>query len=247
MSADFLLVPDGLDELKHEIPSIVDLIVRTAKWVHPDAFRALPVWYPETARRQPIYDASWQRVYKNTNRVTGAVTEKFEPNIKAKEAFRTALGARRTNNWTVCHIWGVDDPHFQANNRVVCDPRFYSCVANMVWLPTPLKGFTDAVPEIKHMLRTCCFYLYDWACEHDDVQLQATEVRSGRIPDAYPKAWPAPGRYCHPPGTAAFTPRIAAAIGKRKSQLRRMLADRSLAKYPRDQVRDVLKFWKIEL
>jgi hypothetical protein len=26
--------------------SIVDLIARTTRWVHPDVFRAFPVWYP---------------------------------------------------------------------------------------------------------------------------------------------------------------------------------------------------------
>jgi hypothetical protein len=159
MHTKFFTVPDGLDELKDEMPTIVNVIARTARWVHPDTFRALPVWYPETARKQLMYDAGWERVYKNTNRLTAQVTDKSEPNIKAKKAFVAALGATRTDNWTVCHIWGVDDPRFQRNNAVVCDPRFYSCIANMVWLPTPLKGFTDAVPEIKHLLRICSYSL----------------------------------------------------------------------------------------
>ncbi|MBI3644548.1 MAG: hypothetical protein HY233_01065 [Acidobacteriales bacterium] len=247
MSTEILAVPDGLEELKHEMPSIVRLIVRTARWVHPDSFRALPVWYPETARRQSVYDSRWQRVYKNKNRITGAVAEKFEPNIRAKKAFLAALGARPTKNWTVCHIWGVDDPRFQSNNRVVCDPKFYSCVANMVWLPSPLKGFTDVVPEIKSMLRTCSFYLYDWICEHDDVKVQAAAIRSGQLPEGYPEAWPAPGRIFPPPGTANFTARIVSAIERRKGELRRMLADRSLTKFPREQVEGVLKFWNIRL
>lgn len=247
MAMDQFAVPDGLDELQHEMPRIIDIIVRTAKWVHPDSFRALPVWYPETARRQPVFDAGWQRVYTNTNKLTASVTEKFEPNIRARKAFLAGLGARPTRNWTVCHIWGVDDPRFQTNNRVVCDPRFYSCVANMVWLPTPLKGFTDAVPEIKRMLRTCSFYLYDWVCEHEDVKVEAAEIRSGRISEAYPASWPALGRRCLPPGTAEFTSRIDSAIKKRKGELRRMLEDHSLANFPRKQVRDVLSFWNIRL
>jgi|SRR5271165_939232 len=247
VSPDFFHVPNGLDELRLEMPMIVEVIARTARWVHPDAFRALPVWYPETARGQPIFDAQWGRVYTNKNRLTAQVTNKSEPNIRAKKAFIAALGAKRTDNWTVCHIWGVDDPGFRRNNGVVCDPRFYSCVANMVWLPTPLKGFTDAVPEIKNMLRICCFYLYGWACEHEDVQKQAAEVRSGGLPDSYPKAWPANGRDCLPPGTAPFTPRVVAAIEKRKEKLRSLLEDHSLKNFPRDGVLDVLKFWKVEL
>lgn len=38
---------------------------------------------------------------------------------------------------------------------MVQDHQFYSCVANMVLLPAPLKAFTDAMPEVKAMLRVC--------------------------------------------------------------------------------------------
>lgn len=244
---DIFVVPDGLDELKRAMPFIVDLIARTSRWVHPDTFRALPVWYPETARGQPIYDVRWGNVYKNTSRSTAKMTDKSEPNIKAGKAFVAALGIKKRDNWTVCHIWGVDDPKFQRTNSVVRDPRFYSCVGNMVWLPTPLKGFTDAVPDIRRMLRTCAFYLYGWACEHPDVASQALEVRAGKVPDGYPEIWPGPGRYVLPPETAPFSPRVASAIAKRKEELRRMLGDASLTCFPREDVRKVLEFWKVEI
>jgi hypothetical protein len=247
MKNEIFCVPDGLEDLKQSMSTIIDLMARTARWVHPDTFRALPVWYPETARGQPIYDANWGSVYRNRNRSTTKVTEKSEPNIKAGKAFVAGLGTRKAPNWTVCHIWGVDDPKFQRSNGVVRDPKFYSCIGNMVWLPTPLKGFTDAVPEVKRMLRTCAFYLYDWACEHPDVQEQAKEVRSGVVPEGYPTVWPAPGRRVLPPGTAPFSPRVAQAIAIRKEQLRRMLNDRRLTNFPRKQAKDVLKFWKIQL
>ena len=117
----------------------------------------------------------------------------------------------------------------------------------MVWLPTPLKGFTDCVPEIKRMLRTCCFYLYGWACEHADVKDQAAEILTGSIPHGYPNEWPAPGRSCLPPGTAPFNDRVKKAIQKRKNELRDMLTDESLVNFPRKDVRDVLESWKIQL
>lgn len=240
-------VPDGLMELHEAMPQIINLIVHTARWVHPDTFRALPVWYPETARGQPIYDAKWNNIYTNTSRSTSVVTNKSEPNIKAGKALVSALGARKTDNWTVCHIWGVDNPKFQHANRVVRDPLYYSCVGNMVWLPTPLKGFTDAVPEVKQMLRTCAFYLYDWTCEHFDVAHHVAEIRSGKLPSGYPDAWPAPGRNILPPGTAPFSPRVASAVDKRKKEIRRMLDDMSLANFPRDEVRKVLEVWKIAI
>jgi hypothetical protein len=244
---DSLAVPDGLELLAVNLPAVVDLIVSSARWVHPEAFCALPVWYPETARRHGIYDAKWQRVRKNTNRATTNVTDKLEGNGMAAKAFVEALGARRQYNWTVCHIWGVDDPTFQRSNAVVSDRRYYSCVGNMLWLPTPLKGFTDAVPEIKRILRTCAFHLYGWACEHDDVARDAAKVRSGVIPANYPPAWPTGDRDVLPPGTAPFSPRVVASIAKRKRELRRMLADESLSYFPRIEVEKALAFWNIRL
>jgi hypothetical protein len=54
-------VPDGLTELEHELPLITELIARTARWVHPDTFAALPVWFPEVARGSPSYNAGYPR------------------------------------------------------------------------------------------------------------------------------------------------------------------------------------------
>ncbi len=197
---DLFEVPDGLDELEEEMPRITDLISRTARWVHPETFQALPGWYPETARGRPSYNSKWETVYTNTSRSTAAVLNKAEANIQAAKALVAALGTCKTFNWTVCHIWGVDSQRFQETNTIVRDCRFYSCVGNMIWLPTPLKGFTDAVPEIRQMLRICAFHLYGWACEHSDVASQAAEIRSGKVPAEYPAVWPAPGRFVLPPG-----------------------------------------------
>jgi hypothetical protein len=241
------VVPDGLEELRDELPIITMMIARSARWVHPDTFHAMPVWFPETARGQLVYDATWGRVYKNKNRETGAVTERNEPNIKAGQALMAALGATKTVNWTVCHIWGVDDPKFGKSNRVVRDHRFYSCVGNMIWLPTPLKGFTDSMPEIKRMLRVCAFHLYGWTCQHPDVEAEAKEIQRGEIPPLYPESWPTRERRCNPPRTAPFSERVQRAITKRKSEIQRLLNNHSLENFPRDRVREVLEFWKIEL
>jgi len=221
------------------------LIARTARWVHPDTFRALPVWCPDTARGRPRYDAKWTAQQKS-----GAGALKVEENIRAANAFVDALGARRgpkAPNWTVCHVWGYDDPKFAGQSGVVKDPRFYSCIGNMVWLPTPLKGFTDAVDEIKQMLRVCVFHLYGWACEHDSVAEKAASVRSSEIPEGYPDSWPTAERRILPRGTAPFSPRVEENVWKAKELIRRQLEDGSLAHYPRDEVRAVLAFWKVEL
>jgi hypothetical protein len=130
----------------------------------------------------------------------------------------------------------------------VQDPRYFSCVANMVWLPTSLKGFTDTLPEIKAMLRVCSFHLYGWACEHESVVAQAEQVRSGWTPDYYPKSWPwaeQPGML--PSGTAPFTSRIEREIAKRKSKMRSDLASADYLHYPKAEVEEALRFWKVDL
>lgn len=225
---------------------IMEMIARSARWVHPDTFRALPVWYPETARGRPIYDATWSRQYINTNRLSRLSQNKYEGNGQAAKALISALGAPKVSNWSVCHIWGYDDGLFKKSGGVVRDPRYYSCVANMVWLPTPLKGFTDSVPEIKRMLRVCAANIYGWICEHPDVSDETKLIASGMIPDGYPKSWPTPRRRVLPPGAALYSPQVRAAIERRKLRLRDLLKNAG-PHFPRDEVRRVLKFWKVRL
>jgi hypothetical protein len=241
------MIGDGLDELRHAMPAVVELIVRTAKWVHPDTFRLLPLWYPETARGQPIFDASWSRQYTNTKRGSDRADDKFEANTRAGIALSRALGGSKRPNWTVCHIWGVDDAKFTKRNRVVQNAKYYSCIGNMVWLPTPLKGFTDSVPEIKRLLRSCAFNLYGWACEHEDVAQASEEIRSGAIPDDYPVEWPTPARHVLPPGTVPLDSRIQGYADRRKAQLREWLGNPGLERFPRQQVIEALEFWDIRL
>lgn len=118
------------------------LIERTARWVDPATFRLLPVWYPEHARGAPFYKDNWSEVQFNKNRQTGHTEHKREVNTYANKALTRALGLRSDDrpNWSCCHIWGVDDSLYQQSNIIVRDHCFYSCVANMVLLPTPLKG-----------------------------------------------------------------------------------------------------------
>jgi hypothetical protein len=249
MSTGFY-IPDGNDVLKDDIPAIVELIERTARWVNPETFRRLPVWCPHTARGRPLFDATWNRQYTNTRGATGVTAEKFEGNVAALQALLAALDVARPKpkNWTVCHIWGYDDPSFALQSSVVQDPKYFSCVANMVWLPTSLKGFTDTLPEIKAMLRVCSFHLYGWACEHPSVAGEADKVRSGWTPPHYPSSWPSADRKgVLPPGTAPFSDRIEREIAKRKSQMRASIADLSLTYYPREEVCTVLKFWGVQL
>ena len=237
-------VPDGLSEIEHELPLIMKMIARTAQWVHPDTFKALPIWCPDTARGYLRYDAKWSRVLEN-----GKGVKKKEENIRAATALVEALGVRppKPKNWTVCHIWGYDDEKFAGNSRVVQDPRYYSCIGNMTWLPTPLKGFTDAVPTNKECLRVCAYHLYGWVCEHYDVRASAERVRSGELPMGYPEDWPMAERHLLPLGTAPYSERVRASVAKRKAKLRQQLTDETLEHYGHDAVRSVLAFWKVDL
>jgi hypothetical protein len=161
----------------------------------------------------------------------------------------SALGVigKKPTGWTACHIWSYDDRGFVGRSVIVQDRRFYSCVGNMVLLPTPLKGFTDAVPEIKRQLRVCAFHLYGWACEHEDVAKEAALVRSGNIPNGYPEEWPTDSRRILPPGTGPFNDAIKNKIAARKRQIAHLLQTTTFREYPRDAVRKVLEFWKIDL
>jgi hypothetical protein len=244
------VIPDGNVEIASEIPLIVEIVARTARWVHPQTFSELPVWCPWTARGRPLYEKTWQRHSTNTRRDTGMTSEKFEANVEAGKALVAALGVTspKPSNWTVCHIWGYDDEAFASQSSIVRNPRYYSCVGNMVWLPTPLKGFTDALTEIKGMLRTCAFHLYGWACEDESVKEQAKAIRAGAVPSGYPGSWPSPDRPgLQPPGTAPFTSAIRDEIRRRKEKIRSILSDENLANFPREEVRQVLEFWKIDI
>jgi hypothetical protein len=245
-----VMIPDGNAAIRGDLPAVVDLIVRTARWVAPETFQRLPIWCPEVARGQALYDASWSRRYTNTKRSTQQTAEKFEGNVAALKALVAALDVAKPkpDNWTVCHIWGYDDRTFASRSVIVQDPRYYSCVANMIWLPTALKAFTDALPEVKTLLRTCAFHLYGWACEHPTVSTAAAEIRSGALPLHYPDDWPSPTRPdILPPGVCPFSSRVEAEIEKRKASWRASLSDNTLAHFPRDQVQDVLKFWSVQL
>ena len=173
-------LPDGLEALRRELSlsDVMGLIERTAHWVDPKTFRYLPVWYPEHARRALFYKANWSEPQMNRNRQTGVTIHKSEGNVHANKALTLALGLRAGErpNWSYCHIWGIDDALYQVSNAVVQDRRFFSCVANMVLLPTPLKAFTDVMTDVKMMLRVCALHLYGWSCDHDDVAEIAGQV-----------------------------------------------------------------------
>src|SRR5262249_41671943 len=146
------------------------------------------------------------------SRTTGNSSHKFEGNAHANEALTLALGLRKKlrPNWSCCHICGVDDPHFQLSNVVVMDHKFFSCVGNMLLLPTPLKAFTDTFPEIKAMLRICARNLYGWQCDHPSMKVINAKLEEGIDWRSYPKSWPTKSGEKRPLGVAPLTSAIRA-------------------------------------
>lgn len=220
-------ISDGLETLRSVIGlrEIASLIERTARWVSPDTFKLLPLWFPEHARRGSFYKGNWSEPQMNKSRATGTSVHKTEGNRYANEALTLALGLRKKlrPNWSCCHIWGVDDSRYQLSNVVVMDRRFFSCVGNMVLLPTPLKAFTDTMPEIKAMLRICARNLYGWQCDHESMSAVNAALDTWKDWKSYPESWPRRPYQKLPLGAAPFTPAIRASAERRKAAIRRDL------------------------
>lgn len=241
---------DGLEVLKRElsIREVARLIERTARWVAPETFRLLPVWFPEHARTHHFYKKNWSEPQHNTNKTTKQKVHKQEGNRYANQALCYALGIAKSErpNWSCCHIWGRDDPTFQFTNSVISDHTYYSCVANMVLLPTPLKAFTDALPEIKTMLRVCATFLYGWTCDHPDVEKERVAANAFLDWESYPQSWPRPGSANRPLGTVSLTEKIEASARKRLARIAHDL-EHAGNYYPSAVVRSVLEKWAINL
>lgn len=235
---------DGLDALRAELglADIARLIERTARWVAPETFQRLPVWYPEYSRRGLFYKSNWSEPQLNTNRQTGTTVHKHEGNSYANKALTHSLGLRSKDrpNWSCCHIWGIDDSTYASTNHVVQDARFYSCVANMVLLPTPLKAFTDVMPEVKAMLRACAFHTYGWRCDHEE--MLGVDVDAVTSDPAYPASWPTKDIDPVPPGTVPITQVIVGDADRRLAAIRNDLKNAG-PYYPRDQVAAALNYW----
>jgi len=236
---------DGLEILQSAFTSrnfdILPVILETARWTSPDLFESMPVWFPEYWRHAPLYKESWSERKLNKGKL------KHEENNQAAAALKIALGHSNWVNWTCCHLWGSDG--FKEQNQIVTDSRYYSCLANMIYLPTPLKAFTDASPQIKFALRVVAFHLYGWICDHPQVNNEASLILSGNVPLNYPDHYPHPNKRILPSEKyiAPFDERLQVKVRLRKEKLRQDLSDLSLIYFPRETVQSTLKHWNVDL
>lgn len=173
----------------------------------------------------------------------GQSAHKFEGNTTANMALTCALGLRSAErpNWSYCHIWDVGDEAFQQSNTIVQDNRFFSCVGNMVLLPTPLKAFIDVMIEIKMMLRVCSATLYGLTCDDALVSEVAKSVEDWSDWSSNPESWPRPGRKSIPLGTASFSDRVKVVADRRKAKIKQDIANAGVF-CPRDDVRAAMNY-----
>jgi len=242
-------LPNGTDALMAELSlkEIMRLIETTCRWVDPATFKLLPVWYPEYARKAYFYKSNWSEPQMNTNRETRQTVHKQEGNLYANKSLTHALGLRSEGRkgWSCYHLWGVDDAFYQESNSVVQDRRYYSCVANMVLLPTPLKAFTDTVPDVKGMLRLCARNLYDWECDHDSQKVTNDQLDMWSERKQYPGSWPKIRGAGAPLGVMPISEDIRATARRRWDKIRKDLKTAG-SYFPREEVLDALLYWKLD-
>ncbi len=231
-----MILGDGLEFFgKHADPrTLSELLGACTIWIDPKCHELLPVWSPYSYRKAPLYKANWK------DRQTNKDEPKSEGNVEAGKAQNKYLGIIGTNkesrpNWACCHIWGNDDPSFQADHAEVNDPRYFTCPANMVLVPSPLKTFTDTIPEVKSALRYASSILYGFSPENRDEP--DASAASSYLPDIWRK-----------PETIRFVPindRIIAHLTERVEKLAQ-LQESAGENYPRRGVAEVISYWKTQ-
>lgn len=208
-----------------------DLLAESAQWVDPRVFKALPVAFPHAARGLPAFNANWE------------ATERKETNKLANLALYKALGETRLNDrsWTVCHLW---DCIVDQKNVVVTDRRFYTCLANMVLLPTPLKALTDSVPEIKRVLRFRSYQIFGWCCDYTNpiVQAEANEIANMSVNAQFPAHWPVAWRAAPAVPAGPISQVVRDWVASSKNTATR-LCQAPPGNYPANEVRQVLRYW----
>ncbi|MFT5005495.1 MAG: hypothetical protein ACI8YI_001108 [Paracoccaceae bacterium] len=228
---------DGLEFFKKNADpeTVADLLGSCAIWIDPECYQMLPVWSPYTYRKAPLYKSNWEE--RQTNRGE----PKFEGNVAASTAQNRYLGISGLNrdsrpNWSCCHIWGNDDPTFQNDFAEVNDPRYFTCPANMVLVPSPLKTFTDTIPEVKAALRFAASLLYDFWPEN------RPRPRLDEAGLFLPKVW----RQRETISVAIIDDAIQLNLAKRVKKLTE-LHRHAGPNYPPEKTERVIEYWRAKL
>jgi len=163
---------------------LANLVAATGLWASPEIHAALagasdaPAWYPKT-----------QRAGAGQKRGTFVGEVRLDDNTYANVAIKRALGLSPRNvvGFEVCHVWP----------GTTYDPRYHTCIANLILLPRSLASLSDHDATVQRAIQYRSFELYAWSPEG---------VPLPEKPPGYPLEWRQP---------AAVTPGIREALRRR--------------------------------
>ena len=158
------LLASGTARLGVKLPA---LVASCGLWAHPRVFQECRkldpngAWFPNTRRA---------RKDEKRGEVVNGIT--LDDNSKANQAIKKAVfgSGVMPKRYGACHIWP----------KSCYDPRYHTCIANLVLLPVALASLTDHDPEVIACLKCRSFELYGW---HPD------DMPPPERPPGYPDGW----------------------------------------------------------
>lgn len=120
---------------------IIDLVQNCSIWLSPQFFQNIPIFLPFSVRER----TSWQHRRTNLNGDNwGSANNKgyvIDDNSDIKDIIRNAeiinntfsANLKPSTGFIACHIWP----------KTTSNPRLYSFVPNIVWLPRPIAKLSD--------------------------------------------------------------------------------------------------------
>lgn len=100
----------------------------------------------------------------------------LDDNTVINQKFKKLVQLSDCRNYMTCHIW--DD---------VDIPEVFSCVANIVLLPTTISGLSDYSQEIKDLLMYRAYELYEWKPQNRSIPVKPADY--DKLKWTYPAGW----------------------------------------------------------
>lgn len=122
-----------------------------------------------TIKKQGKYEPSLIRRAKHNETKSTYVNEGgawvyLDDNTVINQKFKSLLHLSNCRNYMTCHIWND-----------VYIPEVFSCVANIVLLPTILAGLSDYSQEIKDLLMYRAYELYEWKPQNRSIPVKPAD------------------------------------------------------------------------
>ncbi|MFW9875134.1 MAG: hypothetical protein ACFFG0_18670 [Candidatus Thorarchaeota archaeon] len=135
---NFIVENQNLDIIRKYI---INLIYNCSIWLSPEFYQNIPIFLPFSVRER----TSWQYRQKNLNGDNwGSANNNgyiIDDNSDIKDFIRNAIivnnkfsnDQKPRTGFIACHIW----------SNTTSNPRLYSFVPNIVWLPRPIAKLSD--------------------------------------------------------------------------------------------------------